>query len=96
MKHGTFRVSKDKFLNIYFLHRKFLFFWFKYVHKSNINKNNSNLSKLSVYESMKDGKYIFSRGERINYLISKDTGELKVKYYENEKDFFEKNVEDFI
>lgn len=84
-----FKITKDVHFNIYYIHKKFLWFWVKY----SISKTNVVASHYSILQSMKKGHYEFSRGEYANWDYLMETGYYTERYYDSINDFVEKHGE---
>lgn len=87
-----FRIIKDEGFDIWFIHKKFLFWWIKW----SIGYHNTAYSLKSVHLVLKKGSYNFNRGEHANFFFIMDNKRYTEEFYETHNEFFEKNAEHFI
>lgn len=91
-----FRITKDVYLDMYYLHKKFLWFWVKYSayniygYKKNAARDYSSLRKL-----FEQGRLDFSTGEYADYYYL-SPAHAKIMYVKNFEDFFDQYAEYFI
>ena len=87
-----FRVTKDNYFDIWYIHKKFLFWWIKWVSpKTNLSSKFKNL-----YFLMEKGSYEFMPGEYGNYYYIVDKKQCTIEYFKNSKEFKEKYPEEFL
>lgn len=99
-----FRVVKDPDFNLWYIHKKFLFWWVKWYHNPfrfagrDYQVNNSNCVNdiLKVPIVIKNGKYSFRPGEYGNYFYTMDKKKPVIVYVKDDKEFKEKYAEEFI
>ena len=86
-----FKVTHDLTMDIYYVHKKLLWFWVRWSNpKSNVCSN-INL----IYWKMKQGQYDFGTDNEVSHWITTDTPRITT-YYDNAEDYLNKNVEYFI
>lgn len=91
-----FRISKDPHLKLFYVHKKFLFWWIKWsiVNKFGQKKNIAKSVK-STASLMKLGSYDFSSGEDTSYFILIDIHKESavIEYFKTSEEFKSKYIE---
>jgi hypothetical protein len=79
-------------LDIWYLHRKFLFWWVKY----SIVKTNVYTSIADVRYGMLNGHYEFGAGEYVDWRYINAQGLVKEEFYSCAQEVLDKNAEHLI
>jgi hypothetical protein len=89
-----FRVTTDKTIPFYYVHKRFLYFWWV---KCSISKTNCYMSRYSVMLAMRKGHYNFDGGEFATYYYVIDSpDDHTVAYYDSVLEYQRIHSEDFI
>jgi len=84
-----FRITKDPHMNIWYIHKKFLWWWVKWgTPKTNLVSNINNIPKM-----MKMGSYNFNLGECGNYYFIVERTKPKIEYFKNVDEFNQEYAE---
>lgn len=87
-----FRVTKDINYNVWFLHKKFLFWWVKY----SSGRTNMSTSLTDVKLNMINGHFEFNTGEYGDFWYIKDHGYFTEEFFKNTNEFISMHAEDLI
>jgi hypothetical protein len=91
VRNAPFRVTKDACFDVWYLHRKFLFWWVKYSIKTNVYT-----SIAGVRDGMLHGHYEFGSGEYADWWYISAQGLIKEEFYSCVQEFIDENAEHLI